>query len=415
MKLSGKNFQPWADFEMEIEGLTVLVGPSNKGKSSLFRALRGVVRNDIPAEFVRNNQDEPLEVTFEVDGQKVIATRSSKGSTKYDINGKDFKSLGGKIPDEVGKLGFNEVKIGETTIDPIFAEQNKAQFLIDSDRWKTGDLNAVLGAFSSTEKLDAGKKEANLRITQRKSEANTLAGEIREAEERADKLNDLSAKTVVVADIVSSLEKAIRLDEVQVGQLQASIYHRSHLEPLQEILESLTIPDLTGVSTLVQVRSNLEAASDALSVSKFLTKLKSSVEVVDTTWAEVVAKHKASRALSELIGLVESQKQSPAKLVTRFTEIISEVQEEISEAAALSSRIAYLSAAVEAGRRIREYQTQLGEQDTLLQTTEQELEEVRRTLATEEATRMAAVAAKKVNVKPGMCPKCHKPLEHVCQ
>src|ERR1700739_652878 len=136
MKLSGKNFQPWANFEMDIEGLTVLVGPSNQGKSSLFRALQGIVRNDLPEEFVRNDQDDPMEVGLEVDGLSIKAARAVGKSTKYEVGTKKYSSLNGKIPEEVEKLKFGIVKIGDVEVDPIFAEQNKAQFLIDSDRWK---------------------------------------------------------------------------------------------------------------------------------------------------------------------------------------------------------------------------------------------------------------------------------------
>ena len=167
MRLSGKNVQPWEEFALDIGGLTLIVGPSNHGKSSIFRALRGVLRNDLPSDFVRNGQDGRLEVVLETEGTDPIkATRTRKGTTKYEI-GRDekgkpikYEALGDSIPEPMRKLGFGRVQVGETTIDPIFSEQNRAQFLIDPERWKPADLSSVLGAFSSTERLDAGKKEA---------------------------------------------------------------------------------------------------------------------------------------------------------------------------------------------------------------------------------------------------------------
>jgi DNA repair ATPase RecN len=79
VKLSGRNFQSWASFDIEMDGLTVVTGPSDVGKSALFRALRGVLRNEISAEYVRDGQDEPLTVKFEWDGHTVVAKRKPKG------------------------------------------------------------------------------------------------------------------------------------------------------------------------------------------------------------------------------------------------------------------------------------------------------------------------------------------------
>jgi len=404
MKLRGKNFQPWANFEIDIDGLTVLVGPSNKGKSSLFRALRGVVRNDLPAEFVRDNQEEPLEVELEVDGLTIKATRPKKGagSTKYEVGTKKYSSLGGKIPDEVEKLKFNTVKIDDdTVIDPIFAEQNKAQFLIDPDRWKPGQLNAILGAFSSTEKLDSGKKEANLRVTQRKSEANTLASEIREAEERCGELLDLSGQASIVADAVRILEEGIRTDEILVAQIEKALTHRSRLEPLEEILESLTIPDLAETGTLLQLASNLSEAANALALSRFLQRLATNLDTVAAAWSDIFSIYKQLKGLSELIELKDRQGSSPEGYIKWFTEIINQIEDDLSQAKTLNDRISYLTVAAVTKDTLQGVRSRLTEQNTLLESAETELESVRQE------------SAKKAT--EGICPKCGKPLEHVCQ
>ena len=72
IKLTGRNVQPWEEFALDIGGLTLIVGPSNAGKSSIYRTLRGVLRNDLPSDFVRNGQDGRLEVVLEVLGTEPI-------------------------------------------------------------------------------------------------------------------------------------------------------------------------------------------------------------------------------------------------------------------------------------------------------------------------------------------------------
>jgi energy-coupling factor transporter ATP-binding protein EcfA2 len=395
MRLKGKNFQPWAEFDLEIDGLTVLVGPSNKGKSALFRALKGVLRNEIPAEFVRNGQEDPLEIELEVDGHHIKATRSRKGTTKYEVDGKKFTSLGGKIPDEIEKLKFGEVHIGDYSLDPIFAGQNKAQFLIDSDRWKPNELNAILGAFSNTEKLDAGKKEANLRISQRKSEASTLATEIRGAEER----------------LIQATEKQVRAQEVAAAQIGSALFHRGRYEPLQEILDSLTLPDLTDLFTLLRkAQSSVEAAVGA-ERDRFYRTLVTAQDDVVAGWTALVTKHKTIKAVTDLIELRD--KPSAQGYIDKLEATQARIDTDFVEAKSLNARIAQLAEAAATCERSEKLTSELEGADNELAEAEVELEQVRALHASEVARKEAEVARKEAASK--LCPKCGKTLEHVCQ
>jgi DNA repair exonuclease SbcCD ATPase subunit len=405
MRLKGKNFQPWAEFDMEIEGLTVLVGPSNKGKSSLFRALKGILRNEIPEDFIRNNQEEPLEIELEVDGHNIKVIRKRKGSTKYVLDGKTYTSLGGKVPDEIEKLKYGEMKIGDYNVDPIFANQNKAQFLIDSDRWKPQEINAILGAFSSTEKLDAGKKEANLRITQRKGEANTLASEIRLAEERSAVLLEITGQATVIADAVLALERGIRDDETVVGQLESVLYHRGRLQPLQGILDTLTLPNLTEAATLLQVVEGLGAAGQALLLSRFLRKLEAALDSSAASWADLLVTYKQGKSIEELLALLDKAGFYRTEYADRLTSIIEQVETQLAEVKALNASIAYLAVAASAFEVHKSLTSQLAGLTSELETAEDELE----------AARQEYAAAEAKKIKPGICPKCGKPMEHVCQ
>ena len=352
MKLSGKNFQPWSKFAMSIEGLTAIVGPSNRGKSSISRALKGILRNDLPAEFVKNGQPDKMEVTLETDGHSMMATRTHKGTTKYWVDGEKFEALGKEIPKPMEGMGFGEISLGVgiAPLDPIFAEQNRAQFLIDPDRYKPTELNLILGAFSSTEKLEAGKKEAALRISQRAAETKALAEEIREGEERKVALSALSARAEAVASDMGRAETSARnleamgeglgeaaaclssLEAVQrlIGSLELpdpsgavvleerrkaverSLWVALRLARLHALADGLPVPDLSGASALGGKAHSAQSAFRHLSTVSFLSGLRQAIDGTVLQWGNTVKEYKALQAIRMALGYAKEKGKSRA-------------------------------------------------------------------------------------------------------
>ena len=406
MKLSGSQFQPWDSFDLEIEGLTVLVGPSNRGKSALFRALKGILRNDLPDNYVRNGQEEPMSVTLNVEGHSIEATRKRGGTVKYVVDGKKFSSLGGKTPEELKDLGFGDIKIGEYTIDPIFSSQNKAQFLIDSDRWKGTELNAIIGSFSNTEKLDSGKKEANLRISQRKSEASTLASEIRSAEERTTKILEINGETILIREIVSELEKGIRADELILGQVGSYLYHQARLRPLQAILDTLEVPSLDDISVLFTKANYAEQAGDSFLYSRFLKKLEIALSQLAEDWSSLKIVYKQKESFIEILSLREATEKSLKEYADGLLVVLNKIETQLTEAKTLDSSITQLTLAIFSKKAVNNLNSLITEEDKKLEEALEQVEDLRQELANHEAAEKA---------KQALCPKCGKTMEHVCQ
>lgn len=382
MKLSGKNFQSWAEFDLEIEGLTILTGPSDVGKSALFRALKGALRNELPAEFVRNGQDAPMEVTVEVAGHKVTATRKRKGSTSYVIDGDDYAKLAKAVPEDLAKLNFGEVQIGDYDIDPIFGRQNSAQFLIDPLTYKPTEVNAILGAFGGTEKLEGGKKEANLRKTQKDAEARTIAGQMREAEERKAKLE---AMLVIGKQLEEdSVAQDVILLEWDIEWLGAVIRHRQEIVRLRQIVDAFVLPDITGLDALSRLAGYAEQAADASAFARWLQKPQNALSEAAAGWAEVRASWNQIAALDAAI---EAGKHvvSTDKLKTS-----------LSGAETLYSESVRLWRGINTLDLLSSLLTEIADSAEQLAGVEMKL------------------SAAEVELKKGLCPKCGKPVEHVC-
>ena len=357
MKLAGKNFQPWKDFSLLIDGLTLIVGPSNKGKSSIFRALRGVFRNELPQDFVRNGQDEKMEVTLEVEGvdDPIKATRTRKGSTKYAIgeeNGKpkEYKALGDSVPEPMKVLKYGTVKVGDTTIDPIFSQQNKAQFLIDPDAWKPNDLNAILGAFASTEKLDAGKKEANRRITEKNGEARTLAEEIREAEERRGKLDRLDASAQDSAHTVADYETKVNGYESLLTSLTEALTRTNRIAKMRTFVFKLAVPDVSPI----EKRERLARMyTEAVKILRRREVTGQAVHGIDNTvaqWDLVAKGYKRKQAVLALLEIVERKGASPKECGEKLESVLQEANFLLGRIAHYLSALKNISTLAEASK-----------------------------------------------------------------
>jgi len=384
VRLTGKNFQSWAEFDLTLDGLTILTGPSDVGKSAIFRALKGVLRNELPAEFVRNGQDDPMEITVEIDAHKVTATRKRKGSTTYVIDGQDYAKLARAAPDDLKKLNFNEVLIGDFDFDPIFGRQNAAQFLIDPLTYKPQEVNAILGAFGGTEKLEGGKKEANARKTGKDAEARTLATQIRESEERKAELVTMQAKGEVVKSTLQYLELEVNQLETEILWLDACVSYRQKIEPLRQIMEALVLPDITGLEALQDQVVYAEQACDAYRYARWLSKPIATLSSVAATWGEAKT---LWAEISAIEGAVEAGKHVVS--TDRLKSALGDAEATFGEAVRLWRGIRYAE----------DLSALLGD-------------------ITDSAEQLAGVeielAAAQAELMKGSCPKCGKPVEHTC-
>jgi DNA repair exonuclease SbcCD ATPase subunit len=280
MRVTGTNFQPWPEFKLDVSGLTVILGQSNQGKSSLFRALRAALRNELAERQIRFG--ETTSTITVVLGEKTFEITRKKKSVSYVITSpefekpKEYAKLNGALPDELEQMKFGKIELGDIELDPIFAPQFGSQFLLQEGPQV---VNTVLGAFSSTEKLEAGKREANQRIREGDTVAKSKAVEVRTAEAR-------SAKLVVLAEQAKEIDAAIdslmpEADRI-AAQLEAIDTLWDHLERLRRIrgvLADLDVPDMAEVTALAEIARAAADAAYALDRSTKLTVLASQIDI----------------------------------------------------------------------------------------------------------------------------------------
>lgn len=354
MELSLTNYQSWSSAQIKVEGLTVVVGPSNLGKSAMGRAFKGLVRNDILPDHIKLGT-EGVVVQAIIAGKTITAKRGAKAkdSTVYDVDGAEFTKLGGDVPQAVKDMSFGPVEVNGVSIDPVFAGQFDGQFLIGST---PAELNAVLNAFASTEKLDRGRRELARRTTETNATAKALAPQISALEEQSASLETILAaaeeshtQALAAAKEVTRLDKAVAaagalLDALEkLRDLQHQIISLSTLQAARD--EAIRLYKGTA-RCMTAFTSRLIAATakeQGKSIDQALAFLKPATDAFQ-----------AARALVTTMSSRQARETAlwSAEEITKALDFLPPVTATYLQAQGLHNYLGYRSAALQASQRV---------------------------------------------------------------
>ena len=106
-----QNFQSHPDTSLKlVNGVNVIIGKSDSGKSVIIRALRWVFENKPGGTAFQSNWGGETRVTIHLDSGDVIQRVRHKTDNYYLLNKSRFDALGGKVPDEIQKaLNLSQV------------------------------------------------------------------------------------------------------------------------------------------------------------------------------------------------------------------------------------------------------------------------------------------------------------------
>ena len=247
-KVTARNFQSWKNFNLPVSGFTVIVGPSDRGKSAIIRALRGILRNEVGSNHISYGEKE-ASVTLEPEnGETIQLTRNAK-TTTYKIGEEEFSKLAGGIPQHIIDMRCDEVDINGIKLDPIFADQFDQQFMLTMS---PSELNSIFGLFSSTEKLNAGKKAAAAKNVEFNSNARYLANEILESEGKVEDLRKLSELFVLLNDFINVIVEDIENCEVTIASLESLVSLKEFTKILSKTV-ALPIPATEELEKILTV------------------------------------------------------------------------------------------------------------------------------------------------------------------
>ena len=198
LKVRVRNFQSIDDAEIVIDGLTVVTGTNNAGKSAMFRAIRGAFTNARGSDFVRLGASHcTVDITFD-DGQTLRWEKGDKGVNNYVINGKSFKKVGHGVPPEARVFGIDPIVVNDVELWPQIAPQvTGVSFLLDQPGSVIAEAVADVGRVNQLTRA----------LRDCESDRRAAKGDLKTRREDAEALQGRRERFAGLDDVLSSLDE----------------------------------------------------------------------------------------------------------------------------------------------------------------------------------------------------------------
>jgi exonuclease SbcC len=284
-----QNFQSHKDSELEfVPGVNVIVGESDKGKSTIVRALKWIITNRPQGNDIVSHWGGDTIAELETMEGQVITRCKKKSKDLYKLGEAEFKAIRSDVPKEIADaLNITEVNL---------QQQLDSHFLLSKS---SGEVASYLNKVSKLDQIDLGTQNIN-------SSIRTLTSTIKY------KKKDLISER-------QKLEKFEGLDFVE-----------SKIEVLEELEERARMLRSQRTSIMNMINSIELTSIEVRKVSRVLTverKVDAILQLYKTKRNLEQRKMLLSKATSDLVRVNVLLKDNEAKhtrLLAQFKEVFPE-------------------------------------------------------------------------------------------
>ena len=344
MKVKIKNYQAIKEAELEFnQGVTVIVGASNNGKSSIIRAIESAINNKGGNSFINYDADE-CEVSIEDNGHNIIWNKAKKaGKSKYILDGEELSKIGQKQIPEVGEmLNMSEVEVSGERFRLNFWKQLDYPFLISKTPYQLFDFiskSKEQEAISelqndSVEDLKSAKGEINTydaKIDLKTKDINKLKADV-EGLEKFNKFEEIIKSNL---ETLEDTEKAITdkkdIISIKTNKLEGLSGTVKELSELFNTYESIT----TLLDSLSEVDQKIEDKKTIISTKE--NNIKNKVAILERLDTIITEHSAATQSKKQIEDLLESLEDINYKIKTKKEHInnvigsITDNEKELSE------------------------------------------------------------------------------------
>lgn len=306
------------------DGLTVLVGDNNTGKSAVIAALQILARNTSGDFMVRHGEKECRIIVTTDDGHELQWCRKGR-AVSYTIDGREVHRLRGSVPEDLHNL--LRLSLVETEGEPFdvhFGEQKKPIFLLDDS---PGRRATFFASSSDAIRLIEMQGRHRRKVQDAKASEVQLVRDAARLDARIDALSQLPkiggrleqlekshSALLAEADQISGLSQAIlRLCETKQLKIRW-VKTSAALGPLPAPPEPVpTDPLRHRIQEMAQCRSRIRKNTAA---AKAVKSLSPPPEIVDTRLlADLVERVTVTRRQADRLA---QQKQTLQQLSPPF-------------------------------------------------------------------------------------------------
>ncbi|HEU4965638.1 MAG TPA: AAA family ATPase [Bacilli bacterium] len=227
-----ENFQSHALTELAFDdGLNVIVGASDQGKSAVIRALRWLLYNEPRgSDFIRVGATQ-CRVTVELsDGSKVTRERTPSKNryivTKADGDEQIYEGFGNTVPREVSDVtGVAKVMLDEDTETILhLGTQLEPAFMLS----EPGSVKAkAIGRLNGVHIIDAASRDTHRDLTRQLQEEKGIKEQLEETEQELEQFSDIPYLENILLLVE---EKQARLKDLKSRKERLEILTRKHRE-----------------------------------------------------------------------------------------------------------------------------------------------------------------------------------------
>ena len=224
-----KEFQNHERSELEFsDGLNIIRGASDNGKSAIIRAIRLLVENKPSGDGFRRTDGEGNDTVVTGTFDEHTIKRIKGKRNLYILDGTEYKAVGTGVPKEISDvIDFNDTNL-QSQFSPHF-------LLSESSGEVAKQLNNIVGLSD----IDLAHKVIRRIITELRSEIKFGDVELGKSKDKYDSL----LPVIAIDEVLKALEKTGKSIEEQkesVDQLQVLIGKikavQTKLEPLEDLI-----------------------------------------------------------------------------------------------------------------------------------------------------------------------------------
>ena len=239
-----KNLQSHKDSHLDFcEGVNVIVGPSDSGKSAILRALRWLVKNRPQGDVLRSHWGGGTEASIslhepEIDVDPEV-TRMKGKTDEYTMNGNSFKALRGDVPQEIQEvLNITDINLQRQLDSPFLLSE--APGAVAAHFNKVANLDKI---DSSTQYINGCIRELNADIKRARKQITEYKNEVRKF--------DILEEVEIELQALEELEKRLKLARITQDKLNDKREEYLDIQFEIEQASSLSIHESTIKNILV--------------------------------------------------------------------------------------------------------------------------------------------------------------------